>query len=197
MGLWVFRMVQQCASLLAFLFPHLTRSFHVFHLSPPQAPADDPGCSSVKRIFNYYKKHGIKTIVMGASFRNKGELLELAGVDRLTIAPKFLAALEAAHGDVPAKLSVAAAKAAAGDDATVKLTEAQFRLKMAQVGGQRGGIRPMALHSSSSSQLSTLRSSSSSRRKPRGRTRWPRRSSPRAYASLRSTLSSSRTSSRR
>ena len=43
------------------------------------APEEDPGCLSVKRIYNYYKKHGIKTIVMGASFRNKGELLELAG----------------------------------------------------------------------------------------------------------------------
>jgi hypothetical protein len=43
------------------------------------ASHEDPGCLSVKRIYNYYKKHGIKTIVMGASFRNKGEILELAG----------------------------------------------------------------------------------------------------------------------
>ena len=50
----------------------------------------DPGVLSVKRIFNYYKKFGYKTIIMGASFRNVGEILELSGCDRLTIAPKFL-----------------------------------------------------------------------------------------------------------
>jgi hypothetical protein len=50
------------------------------------APADDPGVQSVKDIFNYYKKYGYKTIVMGASFRNVGEITELAGCDYLTIA---------------------------------------------------------------------------------------------------------------
>ena len=50
------------------------------------APHEDPGVKSVHTIFNYYKKHGYKTIVMGASFRNKGEILELAGCDYLTIA---------------------------------------------------------------------------------------------------------------
>lgn len=49
-------------------------------------PHEDPGVKSVHTIFNYYKKHGYKTIVMGASFRNKGEILELAGCDYLTIA---------------------------------------------------------------------------------------------------------------
>ena len=48
----------------------------------------------MRRIYNYYKAHGFETIVMGASFRNKGELLALAGCDRLTIAPKFLKALQ-------------------------------------------------------------------------------------------------------
>lgn len=50
------------------------------------APEDDPGVKSVGKIFNYYKKHGYKTIVMGASFRNVGEITELAGCDYLTIA---------------------------------------------------------------------------------------------------------------
>mmetsp|Transcript_80882 Transcript_80882/g.224739 ORF Transcript_80882/g.224739 Transcript_80882/m.224739 type:complete len:345 (-) Transcript_80882:27-1061(-) len=63
------------------------------------APADDPGVQSVTRIYNYYKKFGYKTIVMGASFRNTGELLELAGCDRLTIAPKLLAELEGDAGE--------------------------------------------------------------------------------------------------
>lgn len=49
------------------------------------APQDDPGVKSVKEIFNYYKKYGYKTIVMGASFRNSGEITELAGCDYLTI----------------------------------------------------------------------------------------------------------------
>lgn len=52
--------------------------------------AEDPGCLSVAEIYGYYKKHGYGTIVMGASFRSKHEVLELAGCDRLTIAPKFL-----------------------------------------------------------------------------------------------------------
>jgi transaldolase len=54
------------------------------------AGASDPGVQSVTRIFNYYKKYGYKTIVMGASFRNIGEILELAGCDRLTISPQLL-----------------------------------------------------------------------------------------------------------
>lgn len=54
---------------------------------------EDPGVLSVRRIYNYYKAHGFETIVMGASFRNKGELLALAGCDRLTIAPKLLTQL--------------------------------------------------------------------------------------------------------
>lgn len=53
-------------------------------------PAEDPGVQSVTKIYNYYKKHGHKTIIMGASFRNIGQILQLAGCDKLTIAPKFL-----------------------------------------------------------------------------------------------------------
>ncbi|MCK6263501.1 transaldolase [Vibrio sp. ZSDE26] len=65
---------------------------------------EDPGVVSVSNIYNYYKEHGYKTVVMGASFRNIGEILELAGCDRLTIAPQLLAELEAAEGDVVEKL---------------------------------------------------------------------------------------------
>ena len=68
------------------------------------APQEDPGVVSVTSIYNYYKDHGYNTIVMGASFRNIGEILELAGCDRLTIAPSLLAELEAAEGDVVEKL---------------------------------------------------------------------------------------------
>ncbi|EKO3582292.1 transaldolase [Vibrio metschnikovii] len=68
------------------------------------APQEDPGVVSVSTIYNYYKEHGYNTVVMGASFRNIGEILELAGCDRLTIAPSLLAELEAAEGEVVAKL---------------------------------------------------------------------------------------------
>ncbi len=66
--------------------------------------ADDPGVQSVTRIYNYFKKFGYKTVVMGASFRNIGEIRELAGCDLLTIAPKLLEELQATEGDLPRKL---------------------------------------------------------------------------------------------
>ena len=66
--------------------------------------AEDPGVISVTDIYNYYKDYGYNTVVMGASFRNIGEILELAGCDRLTIAPTLLAELEAAEGEVVEKL---------------------------------------------------------------------------------------------
>ncbi len=58
------------------------------------APAEDPGVISVTKIYNYYKEYGYKTVVMGASFRNVGEITELAGCDRLTIAPALLKELQ-------------------------------------------------------------------------------------------------------
>jgi len=68
------------------------------------ASAEDPGVQSVTTVYNYYKKFGYKTQVMGASFRNIGEIKELAGCDLLTISPNLLAELEAAQGDLPRKL---------------------------------------------------------------------------------------------
>ncbi|GAL32088.1 transaldolase [Vibrio maritimus] len=66
--------------------------------------SEDPGVISVTGIYNYYKDHGYNTVVMGASFRNTGEILELAGCDRLTISPQLLAELEEAQGEVAEKL---------------------------------------------------------------------------------------------
>ena len=66
--------------------------------------ADDPGVQSVTKIYNYFKKFGYKTVVMGASFRNIGEIRELAGCDLLTIAPKLLEELQSTEGDLPRKL---------------------------------------------------------------------------------------------
>ncbi|KAG9119259.1 sedoheptulose-7-phosphate:D-glyceraldehyde-3- phosphate transaldolase [Ceratobasidium sp. 392] len=63
--------------------------------------AEDPGVQSVTKIFNYYKQHGYKTIVMGASFRNVGEIKALAGVDFLTISPNLLEELKNSNDSVP------------------------------------------------------------------------------------------------
>jgi transaldolase len=69
------------------------------------APADDPGVLSVKEIYSYYKKFGYRTEVMGASFRNKGEILELAGCDLLTISPQLLGELKASEEAIERKLA--------------------------------------------------------------------------------------------
>lgn len=72
--------------------------------------AEDPGVISVTGIFNYYKKFGYKTEVMGASFRNSGQIIELAGCDLLTISPNLLEELQNAEGDVVEKLNEADAQ---------------------------------------------------------------------------------------
>jgi transaldolase len=73
------------------------------------SPAEDPGVQSVKEIYAYYKKYGYETEVMGASFRNKGEILELAGCDLLTISPQLLGELKASTEPLERKLSPASA----------------------------------------------------------------------------------------
>lgn len=74
------------------------------------AAVDDPGVQSVTRIYSYYKKFGYKTEVMGASFRNTDEILQLAGCDLLTISPALLEELQTHEGEVPAKLTPALAE---------------------------------------------------------------------------------------
>jgi len=86
----------------------------------------DPGVLSVRKIYAFYKEHGFKTVVMGASFRNIGEVTALAGCDRLTIAPNLLQELEATQGDLPRLLVDGGAKSAA----PAKLTEAEFRFAL-------------------------------------------------------------------
>ncbi len=70
------------------------------------APAEDPGVKSVRTIYNYFKKFGYKTQVMGASFRNKGQITELAGCDLLTISPQFLEELSSSKDTLSRKLSM-------------------------------------------------------------------------------------------
>ncbi len=94
--------------------------------------ANDPGVTSVKRIFHYYKHFGIKTEIMGASFRNTSQILELAGCDLLTISPELLAELQASNTAVHRKLDPSnAAKALADEIITeLKLDESNFRLQL-------------------------------------------------------------------
>ena len=88
----------------------------------------DPGVMSVHKIYAYYKDHGYKTVVMGASFRNIGEITALAGCDRLTIAPNLLQELEATQGNLPRALK--------DNGATAKrpalMTEGEFRFELNQ-----------------------------------------------------------------
>lgn len=88
-------------------------------------PEEDPGVVSVTHIYNYYKRFGYKTEVMGASFRNLDEIRELAGCDLLTISPNFLAELQETEGKLPRKLDPTRAKTLQIDKITVD--EATFR----------------------------------------------------------------------
>ena len=90
--------------------------------------ANDPGVQSVRAIFNHYKKHGIATEVMGASFRNMGQITALAGCDLLTISPELLALLAATNAPLGQALDAAAAQAM--DLPTVSYDEASFRLAL-------------------------------------------------------------------
>lgn len=87
-------------------------------------PQDDPGVQSVSRIYNYYKQHGYRTVVMGASFRNAGEIEALAGCDRLTISPALLESLQADSGELPRQL---APDSANSETASFSPNEASFR----------------------------------------------------------------------
>ncbi|MBT9495125.1 MAG: transaldolase [Paucibacter sp.] len=92
--------------------------------------ANDPGVKSVAQIFNYYKKHAIKTEVMGASFRNVGQIQALAGCDLLTISPDLLAQLQKLDAALPLALDAVAAQAL--ELPKVSLDEAAFRFALNQ-----------------------------------------------------------------
>ena len=90
--------------------------------------AEDPGVLSVTEIFNYYKKFGYNTIVMGASFRNVSEIIELVGCDALTIAPSLLKELESTDGKLEKKLD--ATKAKSMNISAIEMDEKTFRWMM-------------------------------------------------------------------
>jgi transaldolase len=87
------------------------------------AAAEDPGVLSVQKIYSYYKTHDYKTVVMGASFRNIGEIIELAGCDKLTISPALMAELDATSGTLETRLKDTDNK----QPPPAALGEAQFR----------------------------------------------------------------------
>lgn len=91
-------------------------------------PHEDPGVLSVRKIYNYYKKNNYKTIVMGASFRNTGEILALAGVDKLTISPALLEELQNSMAQVSQKLSLKDAFKNGVCD--IEMNESTFRFMM-------------------------------------------------------------------
>ncbi|RDJ00719.1 transaldolase [Dyella solisilvae] len=87
------------------------------------APEEDPGVKSVRRIYSWYKQHGFHTVVMGASFRNIGQIQALAGCDRLTISPDLLEKLDHDNSPLPRALT----DAGATDAKPTPITEAGFR----------------------------------------------------------------------
>jgi transaldolase len=130
--LFSFAQARACAEAGAFLIsPFVGRILDWYKASTGKTDypaAEDPGVVSVSAIYKYYKEHGYKTVVMGASFRNIGEITELAGCDRLTISPGLLEELSLSNAPLPVKLK---------DDGASKtpaaaLDEAGFRWDMNQ-----------------------------------------------------------------
>ena len=123
--LFSFAQAQACAEANVFLIsPFVGRIMDWYKAKQGTdfSATEDPGVLSVSKIYDYYKTHGYKTVVMGASFRNIGEILELAGCDRLTISPQLLQELSETEGLVETKLfSDVDVKAA-----PAPLTEAEF-----------------------------------------------------------------------
>lgn len=128
--LFGFAQAQACADAGATLIsPFVGRILDWHKAKDPSADfsgANDPGVQSVKRIYDYYKGHGYPTIVMGASFRNIGEIQALAGCDRLTISPALLSELDELQGELPRQLIPAGASSSA-DEA---LSQPDFRWAM-------------------------------------------------------------------
>jgi transaldolase len=102
--------------------------WHVKAGGGPYTAETDPGVTSVRAIHAFYKSHGVATVVMGASFRNIGEIEALAGCDRLTISPALLDELAAAEGDLPRQLDPA--RPAPPPACSLNLTEAAFRFAL-------------------------------------------------------------------
>jgi transaldolase len=120
-----------CAQAGAFLVsPFVGRitDWYKAHEGRDYEPSEDPGVQSVRAIYDYFKAHDVPTIVMAASFRTTGQILELAGCDRLTIAPKLLEELQSDGGEVTPRLDAASSRAK--DVPTLNVDEPSFRWEL-------------------------------------------------------------------
>ncbi|BDN91590.1 transaldolase [Aeromonas caviae] len=129
--LFSFAQARACAEAGAFLIsPFVGRILDWYKAKNGRdyTASEDPGVVSVTAIYNYYKQHDYPTVVMGASFRNTGEILELAGCDRLTIGPALLEELSKAEGTLVRKLDYTGERTAK----PAPMTEAQFRWELNQ-----------------------------------------------------------------
>ena len=128
--IFAFAQARACADAKAYLIsPFVGRILDWYKKNTEQTDfsgANDPGVQSVTEIYNYFKKHGHKTIVMGASFRNIGEIQSLAGCDRLTISPDLLAELESTDVTLDRMLTDAGATV----QPEAELTEGDFRWQL-------------------------------------------------------------------
>ena len=120
--------VQLISPFVGRIYDWYKKSAGVAWVEADKAGANDPGVQSVVAIYNYYKKHGIKTEVMGASFRNVGQIIALAGCDLLTISPELLAQLAAT--DAPLTRAIAPESAKTLDIPAINYNEASFRLAL-------------------------------------------------------------------
>lgn len=129
--LFSFSQAAACADAGAFLIsPFVGRILDWYKANTDKkeySPFEDPGVQSVTQIYNYYKQHNYDTVVMGASFRNTGEIEALAGCDRLTISPQLLGELEADNGTLERVLSP---EKRGEDIARSSETEAEFRASL-------------------------------------------------------------------
>ncbi|TBU85677.1 transaldolase [Phytopseudomonas dryadis] len=126
--LFSFAQARACADAGAFLIsPFVGRIYDWYKKAEGRdyVGAEDPGVQSVTRIYDYYKAHGHNTVVMGASFRNVGQIEQLAGCDRLTISPELLQQLADDQGTLQRKLD-----SSAQGQAQARLAESQFRWEM-------------------------------------------------------------------
>ena len=129
--LFSFAQARACAEAGAFLIsPFVGRILDWYKAKHNRdyTPSEDPGVVSVTAIYDYYKQHDYQTVVMGASFRNTGEILELAGCDRLTIGPALLEELSKTEGAVVRKLNYTGERL----PKPTPMTEAEFRWELNQ-----------------------------------------------------------------
>lgn len=150
--LFSFAQAVACADVgVTLISPFVGRIYDWYQKKSPDQiiePQDDPGVKSVQKIYNYYKQHGYKTIVMGASFRTAGQIEHLAGCDNLTISPELLDTLAADEGTLERKLSTENTGEAIESQAGIDEKTFRWQLNEDAMATEKiaEGIRSFALH---------------------------------------------------